>query len=95
MDQNFTYQGWTFRHQTDGSLIIEPSTQFLKAASGGEVFSDKPQTAQAQMKSISIPQEEVHRLVAYCISGKAKDDQVLQSVKQLEQQYGLVGGQTR
>lgn len=87
MDQNqqhFSYQGWTFRREHDGSLIIEPQG----SNTGSEVFKDQPKQNQQMVQSITIPQEEVYRLLGYCLTGDLNNTQV---VKTLKDQYSLVG----
>lgn len=81
--QHFSYQGWEFRRETDGSLRIEPSNSI-----GSEVFKDQPKQ---QMQSVTIPADQVHRLVGYCLTGDINNTQVLQSLKK---EYGLVGSGT-
>lgn len=89
MDQNqhFSYQGWTFRRETDGSLIVEPQSS---TSTKSEVFGEPKGQQVGHMKPITIPQDEVYRLIGYCLTGDLSNTQVLQSLKS---QYGstLVG----
>lgn len=80
MDKTFDYQGWTFRTDSDGSLTIEP-----KGVKQGEV------DAFTGMKPITIPQEQVYRLIGYSLTGDPQNTEILNSVKQLRQQHTLVG----
>lgn len=83
MDQKFTYNGWTFSVVEDGSLNITPTGH---QESG--VFGEPKQTT--TMQSITLPREEVHRLIGYCITRDTENTNVLKGIQNLEQQYGLV-----
>lgn len=93
MDKTFNYQNWTFRTGEDGSLTIEPfGVHDSDQVSSKEVFSDKQKTP---MQPITIPQQEVYRLIGYCLTGDVQNTEILNSVKQLSQQHTLVGGTSR
>jgi hypothetical protein len=76
-NQHFSYQGWTFRREVDGSLIVEPGI----TDSGSKVFGEPKDQQTGQMQPITIPQDEVYRLIGYCLTGDLNDTQVLQSLK--------------
>lgn len=89
----FTYEGWEFTHENDGSLMIQPNV----VSQGSGVFGEPNKQADTNRQSISIPRDQVHRLIGYCLTGKTSgNDQVLNSIRDLEKQYqpGLVGAGT-
>lgn len=71
--QHFSYQGWTFIRENDGSLRIEP-----EGFSKSEVFKDQPQQ---MVNPITIPHTEVYRLLGYCLTGDVNNTEVLNSLK--------------
>lgn len=79
--QNFTYDGWTFRREIDGALIVEPPG----VSKGSQVFQDQPSSKTQAMQPLTIPSDEVHRLIGYCLTGDQNNSQVIQS---LREQYG-------
>lgn len=84
MDQNFTYDGWNFVRNQDGSLTIERSQD-----SKG-VFGEPDK----QMQSIQIPKEDVYRLISYSLTGSLNNEQVNSSIKELANKHQLVGSQS-
>lgn len=87
MDKLFTYQGWTFERQQDDSLMITPG---VSGSGGSGVFGEPNKQQQTTQQSISIPKDELYRLIGYSLTGQPNDNNVLQSVRQLAKEHVTV-----
>lgn len=82
----FNYNGWSFEVSQNGDLTIQPGA--TGQTTGEQVFGEPK--GQSVMQSITIPHDEVYRLISYAITRDTKNTEVLNSLRELEKKHGLV-----
>lgn len=80
--QDFTYQGWTFRVNSNGSLDIMP--EGTQQGAQGSFPSSKG------VNSVTIPKEQLHRLVAYSLTGETDNTVLIDRISSLSNEYQKV-----
>lgn len=88
MDKGFNYSGWDFTVNQNGDLTIQPGASSGQTGES-QVFGE-PKNQPVTMQSITIPHDDVYRLIGYLITRDTNNTQVLSSLRDLEKQHGLV-----
>lgn len=77
-DNSFTYQGWSFSRQEDGSLMVQQPSLALGPFG---------KTEQQIQEPITIPSDQVQRLISYVLSGDPDNTNVLTKINTLTKEY--------
>lgn len=77
-DNSFTYQGWSFSRQQDGSLMVQQPSESLGPFG---------KTEQQLHEPITIPSDQVQRLISYVLSGDPDNANVLDKINTVTKEY--------